>query len=180
MTLDEAQADLRRAFVGGGPGTVVSGIVWLAAALIHDRHGVGPAFGVLFVGGMLIFPVTLLLCRLVFRREIVATGNRLGRIVPESTVAMIGGLFAAWLFLPTRPEYVFPLSAIAIGTHYAVFKTAYGDYLFWLLGALVTAVGLVTILGNVRFPIGPIWVVGLLEVVVGVTLAARAITSKGP
>src|SRR3546814_12510337 len=43
------------------------------------------------------------------------------------SIAMIGGLFAAWLFLPFQPTYAFPLAAIAVGTHYAVFKTVYGD-----------------------------------------------------
>src|SRR3546814_10311314 len=74
-------------------------------------------------------------------REKEASGIPLGATALESTIAMIGGLFAAWLFLPFQPTYVFPLAAIAVGTHYAVFKTVYGDALFWVLGGLITATG---------------------------------------
>jgi hypothetical protein len=81
-----------------------------------------------------------------------AGDNPLGLVALESTVAMLGGLFAAWLFLPVRPGYVFPIAAIAVGTHYAVFKTIYGDRLFWLLGALITAVGLLAIYPVVPLP----------------------------
>ncbi len=86
---------------------------------------------------------------------------------------MIGGLFAAWLFLPSRPAYVFPLAAIAIGTHYAAFRTVYGDTLFWVLAGLITAVGVFDILGYIRLPGGPAIAVGVLELVFGILLTVR-------
>src|SRR5687767_12752750 len=137
MTVRDAQRDLRRAFVGGGPGVFVSGLVWFAAAMIERGQGIGTAFAVMFFGGMLIFPVGTVACRLLFRWEKEGPGNPLGAIALESTIAMIGGLLAAWLFLPLRPELVFPIAAIAVGTHYAVFRTVYGDALFWVLGGLI-------------------------------------------
>lgn len=141
MLISEAQQDLRRAYVGGGPGVMISAVVWLAAALVQHVHGIGAGFATLFLGGMLIFPVAKLTCRALFRRENEASRNPFGMAVLESTIAMIGGLFAAWLFLPVRPMLVFPLAAIAVGTHYFVFKTVYGDRLFWLLAGVVTAIG---------------------------------------
>ena len=175
MEIIEAQRDLRRAFVGGGPGVFVSALVWFAAAWVENRSGVGPAFAILFFGGMLIFPLATLAARLLWRRGKESPDNPLGAIALESTVAMIGGLFAAWLFLPVRPGYVFPIAAIAVGTHYAVFKTVYGDRLFWLLGALVTAVGLLSIYAVVRIPGGPILAVAAIELVFAILLTVRAI-----
>jgi hypothetical protein len=174
MTLDDAQHDLRRAYVGGGPGVFVSGLVWLAAGLAERSQGAGPAFAVLFLGGMLIFPASALACRLLFGRAKEAPDNKLGRTALESTIAMLGGLFAAWLFLPFRPEYVFPLAAIAVGTHYAVFKTVYGDSLFWLLGALITVVGFAGIYGVVALPGGPILAVAAIELGFAILLTMRA------
>jgi hypothetical protein len=142
MQVSEAQQDLRQAYVGGGPGVVVSGAIWLAASWIQHSKGVGIGFAALFVGGMLIFPISKLLCRFVFHRQNEARDNPFGMTVLECTIAMIAGLFAAWLFLPSRPELVFPLAAIAVGTHYFVFKTAYGDRAFWLLATIITAIGL--------------------------------------
>ena len=174
MNIHEAQADLRRAYVGGGPGVFVSSLVWFAAALVDRSYGLSPAFAALFFGGMLIFPLSSLLCSLVFRRQKEAAGNPLGRTALESTVAMIGGLFAAWLFLPFQPAYVFPLAAVAVGTHYAVFKTVYGDRIFWLLGALITAVGFLAIYKVVAIPGGPILAVGVIELAFATLLTLRA------
>lgn len=141
VLIAEAQRDLRRAYVGGGFGVVISGLVWAVAAVVLRERGVGPGFVALFVGGMLIFPLTKLVCSVVLRRAGEAKSNPYGLLVLECTIAMIGGLFAAWLFLPVKPALVFPLAAIAVGTHYFVFRTAYGNRLFWLLAAVVTAIG---------------------------------------
>lgn len=175
MTVIEAQHDLRRAYVGGGPGVFISALTWFVAAWIERVQGVGPAFAVLFFSGMLIYPLATLTSRFLFRRDKEEADNPLGRTALESTVAMIGCLFAAWLFLPLRPDYVFPLAAVAVGTHYAVFKTVYGDRLFWVLGTLITTVGLLGIYRISPMPGGPIVWVGAVELVFAVLLTMRAI-----
>ncbi|MEO8142106.1 MAG: hypothetical protein ABI617_05560 [Sphingomicrobium sp.] len=48
MHISDAQADLRRAYVGGGPGAVVSGLVWFAAAWVEANHGIRAAVIALF------------------------------------------------------------------------------------------------------------------------------------
>lgn len=173
MIIAEAQQENRYAFVGGGPGAFISGILWLTSAVVLKQRGVGSAFAFLFFGGMLIFPLSQLASRLLFKRTPASKNNQLGRVALESTIAMIGGFFAAWLFLPSIPAYVFPLAAIAVGTHYAAFRTVYGDTVFWALAGLITAVGLFDILGYVRFPGGPAIAVGVLEIVFGILLTAR-------
>lgn len=178
LTITEAQQDCRRAFVGGGPGAFVSGVVWLIAGFVMTQRGVSPAFALLFFGGMLIFPLSQVVSRVVFKRSPLAPDNPLGRVALESTIAMIGGLFAAWLFLPFRPAYVFPVAAIAVGTHYAAFRTVYGDILYGLLAALITAVGIVDVLHHGVLPGGPIFAVGLLEALFALILTIRAIRAE--
>lgn len=63
MYIDDAQQDFRRAYVGGGPGVLVSGLVRLAAASAAQSQGIGRGFAVLFIGGMIIHPVSTVLCR---------------------------------------------------------------------------------------------------------------------
>lgn len=172
MTVRDAQRDLQRAYVGGGPGVFVSAIVWFTAAMVERGAGIGTAFVALFFGGMLIFPLATLASRFLSGRDKEASDNPLGVTALESTVAMIGGLFAAWLFLPFQPGYVFPLAAVAVGTHYAVFKTVYGDPLFWVLGGLITLVGVLSIFAAV--PGGPIIWVGAIELVFAILLTTRA------
>jgi hypothetical protein len=120
---------------------VVSGIVWLCSALVATIHGVPLGFAVLFFGGMLIFPVASVIVRYFFGRSKVSPGNPGGLTVIETIFPMIGGLLAAWLLIPYRPDFAFPMSAIAVGTHYFGFRTAYGDWTNWILGGIMCAVG---------------------------------------
>ncbi len=173
MHIDEAQNEFRRSYVGGGPGVLVSGLVWLAAAMTAQSQGVGRGFAVLFIGGMIIHPVSTILCRTFFGRAKEAAGNPLAGAALESTIAMIGGLIAAWLLIPLRPEYVFAVAAIAAGTRYALFKTIYGDRLFWLLAGLMSGVGLLVIFGGGPVPLSPAYAVGAIEVIVAGLLLVR-------
>lgn len=176
MLISEAQQDLRRAYVGGGPGVLTSGVVWVAAAWTQHAHGIGAGFVVLFLGGMLIFPLSKLACRFAFRRANESAGNPFGMTVLEGTIAMIGGLFAAWLFIGPKPELVFPLAAIAVGTHYFVFKTVYGDRSFWLLAAIVTAIGVADIYAAPLRGTTAL-LVAITELVFGAALTLRAVAA---
>lgn len=177
MTISDAQRDLRRAYVGGGPGVLISGAVWLVAATVERASGIGVGFAALFFGGMTIFAGARLTCRIVFRRQNESSANPLGMTALESTIAMIGGLFAAWLFLPSKPILVFPIAAIAVGTHYLVFSTVYGDRAFWILGGVVTAIGLGEIfVAEMRGWTTPL--VAVAEPAFGVVLTIRAMPSE--
>ena len=48
MTLEDYQADLRRSYVGGGPGAIVSGLVWAASAIVFSQTGLQAGFATLF------------------------------------------------------------------------------------------------------------------------------------
>ena len=109
MTLEDYQADLRRSYVGGGPGAIVSGVVWAASAIVFSQSGLQAGFATLFFGGMVIFPISMLLCRTLFGRAGVVAGNPGGRIVVETLPMMFVGLFVAWLLMANRPVLVFPM-----------------------------------------------------------------------
>lgn len=173
MHIIEAQRDMRRAEAGGGPGVFVSGLVWLVAALVESSRGVHAGFVTLFIGGMLIFPVATIIVRYLFRRKPVTPDNQIGRAVLESTITMLGGLLPAYLFLYFEPAYVFPLAAIAVGTHYFAFRTAYGDIRFWILGAVIAGLGGIGIFAPATLPIGMIYLVALAEFVCAAILIWR-------
>lgn len=177
MVISDAQQDLRRAYVGGGPGVIISALIWLVAALTQHTQGVGAGFAALFFGGMLIFPGAKLVSRTVFHRENESSSNPFGMTVLESTIAMIGGLFAAWLFLPSKPTLVFPLAAIAVGTHYFVFKSVYGDRSFWLLAGIVTAIGFGDIFVS-QMRGSTALLVSVTELAFGLVLTVRAKSSN--
>ena len=86
----------------------------------------------------------------------------------ETVFPMVGGLFAAWLLLPHRPEAVFGVAAIAVGAHYYGFRTAYGDWSYWCLASILCLSGVASVLFQV--PDGgllPMYVAGI-EVLFGV------------
>src|SRR5262245_44393788 len=58
MTIEEAQADVRRVYLDGSVGQIVSGVLWCVAAALGTWAGKASAIAVLCVGGALIFPVT--------------------------------------------------------------------------------------------------------------------------
>lgn len=173
MDLTAYQKDLRASYIGGGIGAIVSGTVWAVAAIMEGQAGTAPAFWTLFFGGMLIFPVSLLICRAIFRRPNTAPGNPGGTLVIETLPGMFLGLFAAFLFIGSHPEWVFPIAAIAVGAHYFPFRTAYGDPLYWILGGLMMVVGAVGGFTNITLPLGTAWLIAIVEVVFGVVLVVR-------
>lgn len=173
MTLEDYQADLRRSYVGGGPGAIVSGLVWATAAIMLAQSGVNAGFLTLFFGGMVIFPISALLCRMVFGREGVVPGNPGGRIVVETLPGMFVGLFVAWLFIQTDPTLVFPIAAMAVGAHYFNFRTAYGDMPYYVLGGLMVAVGALAALTDILTPLHTAGLIAAIEIAFGMYLTVQ-------
>lgn len=176
MTLEDHQAELRASFVGGGLGAIVSGLVWAVAAVVASKAGIGQGFTALFLGGVLIFPLSLLLARAVFRRA-GAPGNPGATIVIETLPGMFFGLFVAWLLIESQPDWVFPIAALAVGAHYFPFRTAYGDILFWLLGGIMMAIGAAAIMTDITIPLGTAGAIAVVEVAFGLVLTVRSLAA---
>lgn len=63
MHLREAQRDMRRAYVNGGVGIFVSGLLWVIAGTVTFYVDLFSGMATLFFGGMLIHPLSLFLAR---------------------------------------------------------------------------------------------------------------------
>lgn len=122
---------------------------------------------------MLIFPGGLLLQRLFFRREPAAPGNTLGRTALESTIAMVGPFFAAWILMDSRPELAFPLAAIGVGLHYFAFRTVYGDAIYWIFAAVLSAVGFAGAVGLIPGAVTVAIIFGAIEIAFGIVLTLK-------
>ena len=62
--LRAAQIDMRRGYLSGAGGILASSLVWAAAAGTAIFASAAQSVWVLFIGGMLIHPVGILLCKL--------------------------------------------------------------------------------------------------------------------
>jgi hypothetical protein len=75
MQLEEAQADVLRIYRGGFSGPLVSSLIWLASAATYQWTSPGAAMAVLFLGGMLIFPLATLVLKIMSGRAFLPKGH---------------------------------------------------------------------------------------------------------
>jgi hypothetical protein len=141
MNIKNAQMEMRSAFLGGFAGQLVSGVIWLLAALVSVIYL--PVYGMvfLFVGSMFIFPLTQLVLRVIGRpakasedNELWPLGAQVAFIVPINFL-LVG---AATLY---RENWFFPAAMIVVGAHYLPFITLYGMKMFGILAALLILAG---------------------------------------
>jgi len=126
MQIEVAQEDLRRSYFGGAPGMLVSAAAWFAAGLASVYWSNQQAVWVLFVGGMLIHPVSRLITRALGRSAKHAPGNPLGRLAQETTVWLILCLPLAFVVSQFMIEWFFPAMLFVIAGRYTVFATMFG------------------------------------------------------
>lgn len=137
LTVADAQADMRHAYLGGAPGILVSGTVWCIAGLVCLWHSPQQAVWALFIGGMLIHPLSVLLLKALKRPGTHSSNNPFGPLAMASTFWMIASLPLAYVASMMRPEWFFPAMLLVIGGRYLTFSTIYGQRLYWPFGAVL-------------------------------------------
>lgn len=173
MAATEAQADLRRAHVNGGVGVIVSGLAWLAAAVVFLLAGTKPAFLALFIGGLAIVPVAQLVTKLVFKAPPSGPGKRLEWIAIATVPVLLTGFFVGYLRLPADPFAAIPVVAIGVGLRYLTFPAIYGGAVFLGLGAAFIAAGAGGLAAPELLALPATFGLALTELAVGTLLARR-------
>ncbi len=141
ITVTEAQCDLRRAYFSGAPGVLASALAWSVAAGTAALVSPQRAIWVLLLGGTLIHPVGLLLCRLFGATASHSKGNPLGQLAGASTFWLIFSLPIAYGLGLQNAAWFFAAMLLIIGGRYLVFATLYGMRLYWLLGLALAGAG---------------------------------------
>lgn len=137
MDIKAAQQDVRNTFMHGSVGQAVSGVIWLASAVLGTWVGERSAIFLLVVGGAFIFPLTQLTLRLLGRSGALPKGHPMNQlatqvafIVPFS-LPLIG---AASLY---NINWFYPAFMLAVGTHYLPFMFLYGMWEFAALAGIL-------------------------------------------
>ncbi|AXK72958.1 hypothetical protein DWG18_12165 [Lysobacter sp. TY2-98] len=143
MTFDlqQAQADMRRAYYGGATGMAASSIAWFASAIVAMRGPADTAVWTLLVAGVFIFPASVLLSKLAGRSGAHAKGNPLGMLAGASTFWLVFSLPLAYAASRLHIEWFFPAMLLVIGGRYLTFDTLYGERLYWACGLALAAAG---------------------------------------
>jgi hypothetical protein len=150
LTIIQAQANMRIGYLCGAPGVLVSGCVWLVAGLVAALKSPSTAVYVLLIGGALIHPASVILCKTLGRTGTHERGNPLGTLAIEGTLWLLAGIAIAYGMHVLRLEWFFPAMLLLIGGRYLTFQTLYGLRIYWVCGAALCLAGLV--LGLSRAP----------------------------
>ncbi len=132
-----AQTDMRKGYGNGSIGIIVSGLVWLTAAIVSLQFSDHHAIWTLLIGGTMIFPLSILLAKILGITGAHAKSNPLGSLALEGTILMIMCLPIAFGLSLLQSEWFFQAMLLIIGGRYLTFNSIYGIKLYWILGAIL-------------------------------------------
>jgi hypothetical protein len=162
MTINEAQGEVRTAFLGGSVGQLVTGIIWLVSAALGTWAGQQQGILALFLGGMLIFPLTQLALRLLGRRGALRRENPLGQLPLQSVFAMCAMYPLIYVATLYDRNWFYPAFMLVVGAHYISFIHLYGMWQYGVLAGALLAGGLgLRLLLPASFAAGG-WLTGVL------------------
>lgn len=154
MNIQEAQADMRKAYLRGATGAVASGCIWLSAGIVALFSTPLNSTLVLFFGGMMIFPLSILLSKALKRSGKTQKGNPLVNLALESTLLLFIGLFIAFVVFQVQPDWFYPIMLLIIGGRYVIFNSLYGLRIYWIFGLVLILAGVGTFVLNAPFHVG--------------------------
>jgi hypothetical protein len=141
---EQQQEEMRHAYFDGAPGIVVSGLVWIAAALVCYQLGIDKAVWTLLIGGALIHPLGIVVSKVAGRPAKTDKANALNQLAMASTIWLILCCAMAYGLFLLKPVLFFPAMMATIGSRYLVLASVFGRPIFWALGvSLIVAANLV-------------------------------------
>lgn len=137
QNLSEAQRDMRNGYANGSIGIIVSGIVWSLSSFSTYYYSTSIGIWTLIIGGMFIFPVGVLIEKLMGLPGSHQKDNPLGKLAMEGTLWMIMCIPLAYGLSLVKAEWFFQGMMMIIAGRYVTFASIYGMRLYWGLGALL-------------------------------------------
>jgi hypothetical protein len=172
QSIAEAQKDMRAAYMGGASGAIASATAWLVAAIVAATVGSMAGVWTLFFGGMLIFPFSLLLCKVLGRSGKHNKDNPLAALALEGTIWMLLCIVVAIALAYYRVEWFFPAMLLVIGGRYLTFATLYGMKIYWAFGATLASFAALLVIIEASVPAGA-FAGALIEYIYGLVIVFR-------
>jgi hypothetical protein len=135
MLVTDAQREVRLTFMGGFPGQLVSGAIWLVSAALGTWGSTTNAILVLVVGGAFIFPLTQLVLRAMGRRAALDPANPFTGLAMQIAFTIPVSLPLIGAAAQHRLDWFYPAFLVVVGAHYLPFVFLYGMWTFALLAA---------------------------------------------
>lgn len=169
---EQQQIDMRHAHYDGAPGILVSGLVWMAAALAGLRLGTHQAVWTLLIGGAFIYPLSAMLVKALGRPARTGKGNALNQLGMASTIWLILCCAMAYGLYLFNPVLFFPAMMVTIGSRYLVFASMFGMPVYWVMGASLIVAGGLACYAAIA-PVVAAGLGGLIEVAFALLVFAR-------
>lgn len=134
----DAQADMRNGYGNGSVGAFTSGIVWITASLMTNYNSPEKGIWALIIGGMFIFPLSILISKLLGIKGSHDSNNPLGKLAMEGTIWMLMSMPLAYGLSLIKPELFFQGMLMIIAGRYLTFTSIYGMRMYWILGGLLS------------------------------------------
>jgi hypothetical protein len=179
MEIAQAQRDVRTTFVGGFAGQMASSVVWFVSAIGATWISLKAGALILVVGGTFIYPLALLVLRLMGRPAGLPKGhpmNALGMQVAFILPLMLPVVFGATLY---RHSWFYPAVMIVVGAHYLPFIFMYGMKQFGVLAAVLIGLGVVLGMRVPNMPNVGVWATAVLLLVFAFVGRHAAFADKG-
>ena len=170
---EEQQVEMRHAHFDGAPGIVVSGLVWLTAALVCQLLGMHRAVWTLLIGGALIYTISAILTKVLGRPAKTSKPNALNQLGMASTIWLILCCAMAYGLFLFNPVLFFPAMMVTIGSRYLVFASMFGRAIFWVMGVSLIVAGNVALFAAVP-PVMAAAIGGLIEVLFAGVVFSKA------
>jgi hypothetical protein len=168
MIVEDAQRDVRSVFMGGLVGQLVSGVLWLLSAGISTWVSTRSGIAVLCLGGVLIYPVTVLVLRMMGRSTALRANNPLSDLAMQISFTIPLGLPLVGAATLYHLNWFYPATMIVVGAHYLPFVFLYGMRHFAALCGLMVGGGLmIGLYVNDTFSLGG-WLTGATLVLFGI------------
>ena len=142
MLVMDAQREVRTVYMGGFVGQLVSAALWAASAAAALFISLRAGILLLVFGGMLIFPLTQLVLRMMRRPASLSAENPLRELAMEIAFLVPLLLPLAGAATLQKSEWFYPACMIIVGAHYLPFSFLYGMRHFLVLGSVMLAAGL--------------------------------------
>lgn len=181
MKLEDTQREMREVYLSGAPGSFVSGALWLVSAALGTWSTHNNAAIALIVGGMFIFPMTMLTLKLLGRRTTASRENPLNALAMQVAFTVPLAIPIIVVAALARPVWFYPGFMIVVGAHYLPFMTLYGMRHFAVPAVALVAGGwLLPALAPGAFALGG-WVGGSVLLALGAWLLSvhRASLGRG-
>jgi hypothetical protein len=141
MHVTDAQREVRLTFMGGFPGQLVSGLIWLVSAALATWGSSRNAILVLVGGGTFIYPLTQLLLRGLGRRASLDKANPMSGLAMQVAFTIPLSLPLVGAATLHHLGWFYPALLIVVGAHYLPFVFLYGMWTFALLAGLMITGG---------------------------------------